>query len=347
MKAFSQRGYDLSIITDQETWVAPRTKFAQVYNIPQLCRKNFIKRFLPNTLKIVSILKKVDPDLVHLHVQHYYSVAVFLSRCPYMLTSWGIEILSLPNSSLFIKSIARMTASKAKRITVDANGLKRIWMSMGISENKIEVIPFGVDLRIFNPNIDKSDVRRRLDIEEKDTLIISTRPFYNDHYNVDCLIHAIPLVLKEQQNVKFIIKGAGPLKNYLQSLARKLGVWKYVRFVGLVPHSEVAEYLASADIYVSTSFIDSTSVSLLEAMACGLAPITTDIPGNREWVKNGVNGFLFPPRSPSKLAEKIIQLVENEDKRKRFGEKCLHIVKQRASWESCVNKMETIYQSLF
>jgi glycosyltransferase involved in cell wall biosynthesis len=108
----------------------------------------------------------------------------------------------------------------------------------------------------------------------------------------------------------------------------------------------VAQYLTAADIYVSTPFIDTTSVSLLEAMACGLAPVVTDIPGNREWIEDEVNGFLFPARNHYALAEKVIHLALHESLRKRFGEQCSRIVKERAAWEDCVDKMEAIYQTL-
>jgi glycosyltransferase involved in cell wall biosynthesis len=129
-------------------------------------------------------------------------------------------------------------------------------------------------------------------------------------------------------------------------LTKELGISEHVRFVGLVPHREVAQYLCAADIYVSTSFVDSTSVSLLEAMACGVAPVVTDIYGNREWVENGVNGLLYSPKDPKSLAERIIQLIEDEDQRAQFGDKCVEIIRERAIWEKCVSKMEAIYKEL-
>jgi glycosyltransferase involved in cell wall biosynthesis len=177
--------------------------------------------------------------------------------------------------------------------------------------------------------------------------MISTRPFYNNnHYNIECLIRAIPVIIESYGNAKFIIKGTGPLEGYLKRLVEKLNISKHVRFVGLVPYDEVAQYLCASDIYVSTCFVDSTSVSLLEAMACGLPPVVTDILGNREWIENGENGFLFPPKNPTALAEKVIQLIENQSLRKRFGERCFQIIKRRAIWEKCVSKMEAIYKSL-
>jgi glycosyltransferase involved in cell wall biosynthesis len=346
IEAFVERGYNVSLVSDSQAWVAPETRSAKLYLLPTLRKANFAQRFIPNSVRIVRILRRVDPDLIHLHVQHHYSLPIILSGQPYILTSWGAEVLSLPDADILSRSMARIASMKAHRIVVDAHCLKEIWMGSGVPQDKIEVIPFGVDLSIFNPDVDGSRVRKRLQIKEDDTVIVSTRPLYNDHYNVECLVHSIPIVLEKCENVKFIIKGVGPLESQLRNLVNALGVKEHVRFVGLVSHPEVAQYLAAADIYVSTPFIDSTSVSLLEAMACSVAPIVTDIPGNREWITDGVNGLLFPPKNSKMLAEKIIRLVENEDARKHFGERCTHIVKQRASWENCVNRMEAIYQSL-
>jgi glycosyltransferase involved in cell wall biosynthesis len=234
----------------------------------------------------------------------------------------------------------------ARKITVDGECLKKMWVSMGIPEDKIDVIPFGVDMNIFNPNIDGRNIRDMLKVEEDDIAVISTRPLFNHHYNVECLVKAIPIVLKEHENVKFIIKGIGPLEDYLKNLAKSLNVYENVRFTGLLPYNEIAQYLVASDIYVSTSFYDSTSVSLLEAMACGLPPVTTDIAGNREWIQNERNGLLYPPQNHKALAEGITKLIEHEDLRKQFGKKNRKIIVERASWEKCVAKMEAIYDSL-
>jgi len=346
MEAFFHRGYDLSIITDSRAWIAPDVELAQVYTLPTLRKTNFPRRFVPNTLRIIKILKEIHPKLVHLHVQHLYGLALIQSGYPFLLTSWGAEVLSLPSTNIVNKSIAKIAAKRARFVTVDAYCLKKIWIKMGVPENKIKVIPFGVDLSIFNPNVKESSIRRNLGIRKDDIVIISTRGFYNDHYNIECLIRAIPFILKKCHNTKFILKGAGPLKAYLHKMVNKLNVSDHVRFIGLTPYHEMAQYLAAADIYVSTSFIDSTSVSLLEAMACGVSPIVTDIAGNREWIKDGVNGLLFPPKNSIALSEKIIQLINNENTRRQFSERGFKIVKQRASWKDCVNKMEAIYKSL-
>lgn len=346
LEAFKQKGYDISIIADSHTWVAPNPKSIPTYNLPQLTKANFPQRYIPNIIAIVRILRNIKPDLVHLHLQNHYTPAILLSRIPYILTSWGMEVLTLPNDDILVKALGRTAAWKAHKITVDANILKQIWTQMGIPQGKIQIIPFGVDLRIFNPNIDGSAIRKKLEIKKDDVVLISTRALRNHHYNVESFIKAMPLILKSCSNAKFIVKGEGPLESYLKKLTKKLGISDKVHFVGLVSHSEHAKYLGAADIYVSTSFVDTTSVSLLEAMACGLAPVVTDIEGNREWITNDKNGFLFQPRNHEDLAAKAIQLINDEQLRRKFGENCHEKAAQKASWTDCVARMEHIYNEI-
>lgn len=345
IEAFVKRGYRACLITDSDCWVTPKIAFAPVYPLKSSRTANRF-RFLPsNVVATIRILRETKPDLVHLHVQHYLSPAIIIDRLPYILTSWGIEVITLPQVNFLFRSWARLTAKKAKMITVDAEFLKQIWVKNGIPEAKVKVIPFGVDTSLFNSQVDGSIVRQKLGLENNDVVVVSTRPFYNHHYDVERLIRAAPIVLKNHSDVKFILKGTGLLEGYLKELANKLKVSEHTRFVGVVPHEQVAQYLAAADIYVSTCSYDSTSVSLLEAMACGLAPAITDTLGNREWITEGVNGFLFPPRDHRRLAQKIIQLVDNKPLRKNFAKKCVEIVKERADWKKNVAEMETIYKS--
>ena len=346
LEEFQLKGYDMSIIADSQTWIPQAPSSIPVYTLPGLTRRNAPQRYIPNLLKAIGTLKKIKPDLVHIHAQHYYSPAPIICNIPYILTSWGTEVLTLPNENTLIIVSSRTAAMKATKVTVDADLLKKMWKQIGIPDNKIEVIPFGVDLKVFNPKADGTKIRKGLGIEKNDIVLISTRPLYNEHYDIESLVRAIPFILESHKHVKFIIKGKGPLKGYLQNLTKNLGISEYVHFVDLVPHDQMANYLKAADIYVSTCYVDTTSVSLLEAMACGLAPIVTDIPGNREWITDGTNGFLFPPKNPHALAKKAVSLIENENLRKQFGKNCLQIANQKASWSESMSKMENIYQSI-
>ncbi|MEO6462789.1 MAG: glycosyltransferase, partial [Candidatus Eisenbacteria bacterium] len=92
----------------------------------------------------------------------------------------------------------------------------------------------------------------------------------------------------------------------LEARARARGLSAVVRFAGRVPHRELPALLASAAVAVSCARSDSTSISLLEAMASGATPVVTDLPGNREWIDDGVEGRLFPPGDATALADALV-----------------------------------------
>ena len=174
-------------------------------------------------------------------------------------------------------------------------------------------------------------------------MVISTRRL-NPIYNLEMLIRAIPLVREQVPQARFIIVGDGAQKEHLESLATSLGVSENVKFIGWVPHDELPNYLASADVYVSTSVSDGASVSLQESMACELPPVVTDLPANREWIKDGENGFIVPIDDPQALAERIAYLIENKEVRDRFAKEGRKIIKERADYEKEMSKMEKVYQ---
>jgi glycosyltransferase involved in cell wall biosynthesis len=122
----------------------------------------------------------------------------------------------------------------------------------------------------------------------------------------------------------------------------------HVRFVGAVSHDKVVDYLSAADIYVSTSFSDGTSASLLEAMACSLAPVVTEIDGNKEWVKDGENGLVAPLADSKRLAEKILLLATDHELRTRLQINAEVTIKRRVNWARNTEKFfEIINRTMF
>ena len=120
-----------------------------------------------------------------------------------------------------------------------------------------------------------------------------------------------------------------------------------VKFTGWLPNDEIPRYLATADIYVSTSLSDGgIAASTAEAMASGVPVIVTDFGDNRKWVKDGINGFIIPSRNPEALASRIVYLLQNESERKQFGQRNRQIIEEKNNWEKEMGKMENCYKEL-
>ena len=221
--------------------------------------------------------------------------------------------------------------------------LKEEMMKLGADSDKIQIIQHGVDTQKFNPQRGR-EFRNRLGLQGV-PVVISTRKL-RPIYNVEMLIRAIPLVLEHTPQASFIIAGDGEQKKYLERLVTSLGVAENVRFVGWVRHDELPNYLASADIYTSTSLSDSESVSLEEAMACEVSPVVTEIPANRAWIKDGENGLLVPIDDIQAMVDRIVYLIRNKEARERLGKAGRKTIKERAEYEEEMSKMGKLYESL-
>ena len=237
------------------------------------------------------------------------------------------------------------TLKRADLVICDSETVKAGLLELCAKPKNIKKIFDGIDTQRFNPSWNDKELKTTLGISKKAPVVISIRNLY-PLYNVEMLIRATPLALNRVPEAKFIIGGDGVQRDYLEKLANSLGITSSIRFVGWIPHDELPKYLASLDVYVSTSLSDSTSISLQEAMACELAPVVTDLPANREWVTDGENGFIVPVNDVQMLAERIICLIENKEVREKFGKTGREIIKEKAEHERGMDRMERIYQGV-
>jgi len=269
-----------------------------------------------------------------------------LSDCPcYVLFIWGSDVLVAPKLLPF-RFMVKYSLKKAHTVVVDSDVQERACIALGCDPRKIVKFPW-VDPRPILNNIEKGakEVKERLGWYADDPVIISTR-HHEPIYNMECLMQAIPHVIKETRNARFLILGTGSLTEKLKKSVSAMGVKGSVKFLGRVPFNEIPKYLKMSNVYVSTSLSDGTSASLIEAMACKLAPVVTDIAGNREWITAGSNGLLFPVRDSKTLAEKIIRLLRDEDSRKSLGMRAYETVVKKADWQRNSKLLDGVVSSI-
>jgi len=264
-------------------------------------------------------------------------VGSFLKK-PFIVTIHGSDMRMVLESSGFLRKIFVYVCHHANHLNCVSNVQKKDLEQLGITNEKISVIPMGVDESFLE--MGKS---RKIELNKGSFIILSNRNLL-PLYNVSLLVRAIPYVLKEEPKTKFIIAGDGSEKRNLESEVEQLNVSSSVQFLGRVPHQEMPHLLGQSDIYVSTSPHDGTSVSLLEAMASGAFPIVTDIPSNREWISPGQNGFLVPVNEEKILAEKILKAIRNQDLIERSRDKNFCLIKEKALWPVTIARTKEIYR---
>jgi glycosyltransferase involved in cell wall biosynthesis len=262
-----------------------------------------------------------------------------LLRKPLIVTIHGSDLRMALERSGLIRKLFTYVCKKVIHINCVSEVQKKEIEQLGIMSDKISVIPMGVDEAFLE--IRKN---RKIELNKHPFIVISNRNLL-PIYNVSLLIRAIPIVLKEEPETKFLIAGDGSEKEKLQKEVEELNLSASVQFLGQVPHKDMPKLLAQADIYVSTSPYDGTSVSLLEALASGVFPVVTDILSNREWIVDGDNGCLVPKENENMLAKKIVEAIRDRRFLKEAFDKNRIIVMQRAYWGENVKKIMELYRN--
>ena len=257
---------------------------------------------------------------------------------------WGSDILITPKYAPILRLIVSYILQRMNLITTDANHMKDTMVTLGVYPSKIKIIYFGTDVERFHPG--KRDPRLRKNLDCQNSLIVISLRNLEPLYDIETLIKAASLVLEEVKNVKFLILGEGSEEMRLKRLAKDLGVRDKIIFKGWVDQEELPRYLASSDIYVSTSLSDAgLAASTSEAMASGLPVVITDFGENIEWIKEG-GGFTFPLRDYKTLAEKITFLAKNEDVRISFGEINRSTIERKNNYYKEMEKIENEYKNI-
>ena len=180
----------------------------------------------------------------------------------------------------------------------------------------------GVNIhRIQDCNIDRKEYKRNIGVPENCVLVLSIGELI-ERKNHEVIIRALAKV--QNQNVYYVICGKGPLREYLEQLAKQLGVGSRVKFIGF--RNDIPELCNIADISAFPSRIEGLGLAGIEAMAAGVPLVSSNVHGILDYVINGETGYALDPEDIDGFAKSISTLVDNENLRKRMAEKCRNAV---------------------
>ena len=178
----------------------------------------------------------------------------------------------------------------------------------GFSRDRIEVIPNGVDLPRYGRATDLVSLRRHLFLDPSRryiTMVARLHPV-KDHRT---LFHAFAEIAPMRPDVDLLLVGDGSLREALEQLAEELGIGARVQFLGV--RNDVASLLAASDVFTLTSVSEAASITLLEAMASGLPVVVTNVGGNPEIVRDGVDGLLAPRGDSHAIAAALLRVLDD------------------------------------
>ena len=290
--------------------------------------------------KLFKLFKQEKIDIVHTHdfpTLFYGVIGAVLARTPVVIHGEMGDIFEESRRRHYLV-VRRLLSFFVNRIVANSNGLKGFVKELtGIKESKFKIIYNGVDVENFKrPAASEDDSRG-----EKNDIIIGSASRLIDHKNQQMLIKAIPLVKEEIGCIKVVIIGDGPSRPKLEAMASDLRVERYIQFLGA--RTDVSKLLGTLDIFVFPSLAEGCPNAILEAMSSGLPVIASDVVGNRELVKNDITGILFSLDDVRSLADAIIDLARNTEKRKKMGDEA----KKRAEKIFSLEQMAIRYSDLY
>jgi glycosyltransferase involved in cell wall biosynthesis len=291
-------------------------------------------------------------DIVHTHTIIPDSIAgLFIFSKKKILTNHSSPFLELydEKNKKLLKFCYKMVLKKFNGIIAPSLELKE--KSEKFFNKNSFYIPNGVDTEKFKPiSLEEKDKKKkeifdRLHLEKREYLIFCPRRL-DPKNGVEYFVESIKLVLEKEKNLWAIISGNEYIIKYalkIKNMIKELNLDNHVFFTGPVPHEQIIEYYQASDIVVLPSLMEATSISGLEALACCVPVVGTTVGGIPEIVYDGFNGLLVPPKDSNKLAEAIINLLKNKEKRLNMGLKAREIIINKFSWNKIVEEVEKIY----
>lgn len=290
--------------------------------------KNPIK-MLGSIRRLRKIMQEFNPDIVHVHQANTYGYITSLAnkkRYPHVLTTWGDDVLIFPKKGFILRTLSRVSLKYADAITADAQIMAKAIHDF-VGRDDVIVANFGIEIDIP-------------DSFKKKKQIYSNR-LHDGFYNIDQIISGAAEFIKDHPDWTFVLAGKGSLTEELKAQATTLIPESQFKFVGFVDAKENKQHYLDSDYFVSIPDTDGTAVSLLECMAFGCIPIVSDLPSNREWIEDGVNGIVTPPSNVHDALHRG-QLLDM----KKVQDQNLQIIKERATKEANRAKFTAIYDRL-
>ncbi len=289
------------------------------------------------------VIRRVQPDVIHAGpIQSAAFLAALGGSRPLVSMSWGSDLLMDADRDWKMRWITRYTLRRTTVLAGDCDAVRRKAGEFGFPAERVVLFPWGVDLQRFAPG-EPPALRGRLGWE--DAFVILSLRTWEPLYGVDVVVKAFCQAAEREPRLRLMLLGGGSQAGLLRQMLAQRGLLERVHFGGQVNGDDLPAYYRAADLYVSASHSDGSSVSLMEALASGLPALISDIPGNREWIGPQESaGWLFPDGDSNRLAEGMLRAAADptalEDRRRAAR----LLAEERADWKKNFQQLLRAYE---
>ena len=344
-------GHKITVVCANE----PLSKENEVVDGVKVKRLPYLGRIANTniTLGLPFALSREDYDIIHTHIPTPWSAdwSVISSKFknkPLVVTyhndiigDGAVEYIARFYNSTALKMLLR----RADKIIITQPSYLKSSPHLMDYQNKIEVIPGGVDVDKFHPEIDSFEEH-----EKGNTIFfLSLLDEFHRYKGLDYLLKAAKLVKNEIADVKLIVGGKGVLMDHYKKMVVSMGLEGNVKFAGFIADENIADYYSRANVFVLpsiSSLQEGFGIVALEALACGTPVITTDIVGVADDLAEVGGGIVVPPKNPDELALAIIEILKDQELQRVMGEKGRKLVEEKYTWKKVASSMEKLYMNI-
>ncbi len=292
-------------------------------------------------LSIVKLVRKEKIDIIHAHLivpQGFLAVLykkLFRKKdLKILCTVHGGDIFSLRGK--IMTRIKKWTLENVDEITVVSEEIKKEIKKIGVCSDNVAVMPMGVDDEIFRPEKSVDIIRKKYGAGGPLFLFVGRLV---EKKGLKYAISSMAKVLKKYPKAKLLVIGTGPLEEDLKKQTEEMSLQNNVIFAGGISNSRLPEYYAAADLFLGPSVTagngDSEGFGLVfvEAMLCGCAVIASDLEAISDIIEDGRNGMRINVKDADLFADRIIDLISDEEKRKEMAGRGYETAKEKFTWK--------------
>lgn len=304
---FTEDGYNVILVTLHK----PEREFNSKIEIFAYTRRF---QYLLALIKLWSLIKKYQLKSVQFHSAGFYGLASMFTwgKIQKILLVYGSDVFIVPEKSFMHRVVVSWIIRSCSIVISASHAMKKRVVSIAkINTDRVAVIPFGIDLKVFSLT------------SERDFACVKTIGIVKkleSVYGIDILIKAFHVLSKQHGDISLVIIGDGSQKSDLEELCVRLGIRKNVKFQSAVPNHAVPEKLAEIDIFVVPSKSESFGVAAVEAMAMELPVIASNVGGLPEVTDYGRCGILCTPSEVDELAQKMSELINDKNIRVKLSQ---------------------------
>lgn len=264
---------------------------------------------------------------------------------PVLGTAHRADVIDLPTRSAAFADQVREAVESIDQIATVSRAIREAAEAAGRPVRPIEVVPNGADTAVFFPR-DRGEARRRLGIPE-DGPVISYVGKLVPRKGVDVLIEAMGMLRDRMRPLPLLVAaGIGEMRDGLEARCRELGIADRVRFVGKIPHDDVAWYMAAGDVFVLPSYSEGLPTVACEALNCGVPMVATAVDGTPEIVRHEQTGLLVPAGEAPPLADALERVLTDHALRARLAQTAARVGRDEYTWDANARHTARLYEEL-